>query len=201
MASDKYVTSQTLLKRAQNQDDELAWDEFVSFYKVFICQILHRMNIDWADFDDLVQEVLLKLWKGLPKYDRDKAKFRTWLSHVTRNTVLSYIRAKKRRPELESVGDQDIDDFAYLSSFSNSELEDIFEKEWRAYLCGIALENIKTLFSGHAVEAFTMSQKGMKPQEIADALGITKESASVLASRVRSKFSAEVKKLILNLEF
>jgi len=43
--------------------------------------------------------------------------------------------------------------------------------------------------------------EGLSPQEIGDKLGIGKKSVSVLASRVRSKFSAEIKKLIVEMEF
>jgi len=201
MANEKYITRQTLLMRAQDPDDGDAWEEFIHFYKPFIFQILHRMKINVNDFDDLVQDILLKLWKGLPKYDKQKAKFRTWLSCVTRNTVISFFRTKSSRPDLLGVEDHVLEDAAFLNSYSSAELEKLFEDEWRAYLCNMALENIKKLFTGNAVEAFILSQKGMKPQEIAEKLNLTKESVSVLTCRVRSKFSSELKKLVNNLEF
>lgn len=201
MANEKYVTRQTLLMRAQDPQDSDAWEEFILFYKPFLFQILHRMNINFNDFDDLVQDILLKLWKGLSKYDKEKAKFRTWLSYVTRNTVISFFRSKSSRPDLMEMDAEALEQTAYINSFSTTALEKIFEDEWRAYLCSLAMENIKKLFTGNAVEVFTMSQKGMKPQEIADELNLTKESVSVLSSRVRSKFSAELKKLVNNLEF
>ena len=199
MASEKYVTRQTLLIRAKDPKDENAWEEFILFYKPFICQILHKMNISFNDFDDLVQDVLVKLWKGLVKYDSDKSKFRTWLSCVTRNTVISYFRAKSSRPSLETA--EDLENQAKFTSYSDSELEKIFEDEWRSYLCSLALENIKKLFTGNAVEAFKLSQKGLRPAEIAEKLGLSKESVPVLTSRVRSKFAAELKNLVVNLEF
>jgi len=198
---DKYVTSMTLLMRAQDPDDADAWTEFVEFYQRFIYHILHKMNINVNDFDDLVQDVLLKLWKGLPGFDKKKSKFRTWISHVTRNTVVSYFRSKSARPDLVGIETDCLEAISYMSSFSESELEDLFENEWRAYLCSIAFENIKKLFTGNAINAFEMSQDGLSPQEIGDKLGLTKESVSVLTSRVRSKFAAEIKKLITNLEF
>mgnify|MGYP001039265362 CR=1 FL=1 len=201
MSEDKYVTSQTLLLRARNPQDHSAWDEFIEFYKRFIYHILHKMNINANDQDDLVQDVLLKLWKGLPNYDKDKSKFRTWLSHVTRNTVLNHFRSKKSRPDLVGMEPAGLAETAYMESFSEPELEELFENEWRAYLCSIAFENIKKLFTGNAIAAFDLSQDGLRPQQIADKLGMTKESVSVLTSRVRAKFAGEVKKLINNLQF
>ena len=201
MANEKYITRQTLLMRAQDPQDNNAWEEFVAFYKPFICQILHKMNINFNDFDDLVQDVLLKLWKGLPKYDTKKAKFRTWLSHVTRNTVISFFRSRSCRPDLVKMESDEVEETAYMSSFSESDLEKIFEDEWRSYLCSLALEKIEKLFTGNAVAAFKLSQKGKSPAVIAEELNLSKDSVPVLTSRVRSKFTAELKSLVINLEF
>lgn len=199
MADERYLTRQTLLLRAKDPNNGEAWEEFVTFYKPFIFQILHKMNISYNDFDDLVQDVLLKLWKGLEKYDNEKSKFRTWLSHVTRNTVLSYFRSRTIRPNIDNS--DEIDNCTSLQSYSDSDLEKIFEEEWRAYLCNIALEKVKKLFTGNAVQAFTLSQKGKSPSEIAEELGLSKESVPVLTSRVRKRFATELKSLMSNLEF
>ena len=199
MTDERYLTRQTLLMRAKDPNDGDAWEEFVTFYKPFICQILHKMNISYNDFDDLVQDVLLKLWKGLEKYDREKSKFRTWLSHITKNTVISYFRSRNIRPNIDNS--DDIEGCNAFNSYSDSDLEKIFEDEWRAYLCGLALEKVKKLFTGQAVEAFNLSQKGKSPAEIAAELGLSKESVPVLTSRVRKRFASELKSLVLNLEF
>ena len=199
MADERYLTRQTLLMRAKDPSDGQAWEEFVTFYKAFIYQILHKMNISYNDLDDLVQDVLIKLWKGLEKYDREKSKFRTWLSHVTRNTVTSYFRSQNIRPNLDNS--DDIEATNVLDSYSDSDLEKIFEDEWRAYLCSLALEKVNKLFTGQAVEAFKLSQKGKGPAEVAEELGLSKESVPVLTSRVRKRFTYELKTLVLNLEF
>lgn len=199
MADESYLTRQTLLMRAQDPNDGDAWEEFVIFYKPFICQILHKMNINYNDFDDLVQDVLLKLWKGLESYDKNKSKFRTWLSHVSRNTVISYFRSRSIRPNIDNSDELETNNA--FGSYSDSDLEKIFEDEWRAYLCSLALDKVKKLFTGHAVEAFTLSQKGKSPAEIAEELGLSKESVPVLTSRVRKRFASELKSLVQTLEF
>ena len=200
MSEDKYLTRQTLLIRAQSGNDQDAWDEFVKFYKAFIYHILKKMNVrSKDDMDDLVQDVLLKLWKGLKSYDKSKSKFRTWLSLITKNTVISHFRKKSVRPDLLGVESAELEN--KFSTYSESELEEIFENEWRAYLCTIAYGNIQKLFTGNALEVFKLSQEGMSSGDIAEKLGLTKESVYVLASRVKSKFAGEVKKLINNLEF
>lgn len=200
MADDKYLTRQTLLQRAQQQEEN-AWEEFVAFYKDFIYHILHKMNIQSIDFEDLVQDVLLKLWKGLSSYDKDKSKFRTWLSHVTRNTVLSYFRSKSRRPQGVDLESEESAVNKYFAELSDNQLEEMFEKEWQAYICTIAFGNIKKLFSGQAVEAFTMSQKEIPTDQICEKLGVKKDSLYVLISRVKSKYVNEIRRLVREMEF
>ena len=89
--TDDSQTRQTLLIRARNQNDHQAWEEFVDVYKRFIYHILHRMTIHENDFDDLVQEVLLRLWKKLASYKSEVGRFRSWLARVIRNLVLDYL--------------------------------------------------------------------------------------------------------------
>lgn len=45
--------------------------------------------------DDLTQDAFLKAWKNLKKYDPESAKFKTWLMHIARNTVIDHLRKKK----------------------------------------------------------------------------------------------------------
>ncbi|MCH2209045.1 MAG: RNA polymerase sigma factor [Lentisphaerales bacterium] len=200
MTDDKYLTRQTLIMRACNQDDESAWEEFVEFYQKFIYHILHKMNISLNDFEDLVQVVLLQLWKGLSTYRAEESKFRTWLSRVTRNTVLSYLDKMQRQVKRqEQMGDLQ-EALHHLNSYSQAELEKMIESEWQAYVTTMALENIRPLFSGMAIEAFLLNQKGKSGEEIAKALDLKKESVYVLVSRVKNKFVDEMRSLIRELE-
>jgi RNA polymerase sigma-70 factor (ECF subfamily) len=199
-SDDKYLTSQTLLMRAKNPDDHQAWEDFVAFYQRFIYHILHKMNISLNDFDDLVQVVLLRLWESLKNYEKMDCKFRSWLSQVTRNTVLNYLDKQQRQVKRQSQMGEYQDMQLKLNSYGDGELERLIENEWRAYVSTMALENIRKLFSGVAVEAFLLSQKEVSGDDIARELGIKKDSAYVLISRVKSKFIAEMKRLIHEME-
>ncbi len=198
--SDKYVTRLTLLARAKNPEDHQAWEEFVSFYQRFIYHILHKMSIDLNDFDDLVQVVLLRLWEGLASYDKQDCKFRSWLSCVTRNTVLNYLDKQQRQQNRQvQMGDcQEM--HIFLNGLSDTELDKMIEHEWRAYISTLALEKLKKLFSGVAIDAFLLSQAEVSTEDIAEKLGIKKASVYVLTSRVRSKFVDEMRRLVRELE-
>ena len=53
------------------------------------------------DVEDLVQEVFLKVYANLDRYDEVKASLSTWIYTITRNTVYDYLKAKRDRPVFE----------------------------------------------------------------------------------------------------
>ena len=108
--SDEFLTRNTLLQRAQNPKDEQAWEEFVSFYETFIFILLRQMNIPYQDCDDLTQAVLIKVWKKLATFDPARAKFRTWLSTLIRNTVINHWDSLSRRNKrVEKYGETTVE--------------------------------------------------------------------------------------------
>lgn len=48
---------------------------------------------DYAN--DIVQDVFIKVWKNIKKFDHNKANFKTWIFAITRNTITDYLRKKK----------------------------------------------------------------------------------------------------------
>lgn len=195
MNDDKYVTRKTLLMRAKNRNDQDAWEEFVEVYRRFIFHVLNRMNVNENDFDDMVQEVLIRLWEKLGSYDPEKARFRSWLSFVIRNIVINSFRKKNLHVEkLEQFSD------SLSTKSSKSEVEKMIEREWKMHVSNMALTTIKELFSGKAVQVFEMSLQGLDNAQISVQLGIGQNSVKVLKSRVKSRYMAEVQRLITEFE-
>ena len=63
--------------------------------KGIILKISHSFCRNKADRDDLCQEILLRLWKGLPRYD-PAYPFTTWMYRVALNVAISYYRQLKK---------------------------------------------------------------------------------------------------------
>jgi RNA polymerase sigma factor (sigma-70 family) len=58
------------------------------------------------DADDLVQEVLLKVWRSLSTF-RSESSFRTWMTRVAINEVLQWYRRERHRSRCQSPDDLD----------------------------------------------------------------------------------------------
>ena len=92
---------------AARAGDERAFGELVAPYRRELRALCYRMSGSIHDADDLLQEVLLRAWKGLAAF-KAEASVRTWLYRITVNTCLTALAAKKRRAlptELGPAGD------------------------------------------------------------------------------------------------
>ena len=87
--SSSFHTHHSLLQRAVDLDDGKAWDQFVGQYRRFILCVLNQLGVPHNDLEDLSQQILIALTRDLSRYDRDRARFRTWLSTIVRNKANS----------------------------------------------------------------------------------------------------------------
>ncbi len=155
------------------------------------------MNVSASDFDDLVQNVLLKLWRSIASYNPGKARFRTWLGVVVRNAVYDQFAETQRRRKLLQ---QELEFLQMLEEEPASEIEHLIEQEWAEYVTSLAMERIQKLFSDEAVKSFTMSLDGTSAKEIAEELNLSPDSVYTLKSRVKARFIKEIKAVIDELE-
>lgn len=200
---DQYQTRQTLLERACNRDDEGAWTEFLGYYQAFILMVVYKMGIRQADADDIVQAVTLKLWKNIDRFkvDTERAKFRTWLSTVIRNTVIDHINQRKRQCESEAAMEDNPNALPqFLETTSQPDLDRLISSEWVAYVTTLAMEKIKPLFSNRAIEVFSMMLDGAEPQAVSKRFGIQENSVHKLKNRVKDRLIEEIRRIREELE-
>jgi len=79
-------------------DDESrsAFDDLVAQYQVKVFRLLYSLIRNKERAEDVTQDVFLKVWLALPKYD-GRASMATWLYSIARNTGLSHLRSEKYR--------------------------------------------------------------------------------------------------------
>lgn len=197
---DPYKTRKTLIQRLKENQDEQSWEEFLQTYKRYIYSIIRRMNIYEDDADDIAQQVMIKIWKGIATVDNSPAKpFRNWLSTVTSNCVKDFMR--KRRGEVERVEKASKDEtISYLNTIELPDIHRIAEEEWETHLANLAMERIEGLFSGKAVQVFMMSLEGQDVASIAQKMELRENSVYRLKNRVKERLAEEIKQLREELE-
>ena len=197
MDGDFYKTRRTLLERLHDRNDDSSWKEFVETYRGYIFVVIRRMGIDETSAEDLVQQVLVKLWDKLPEFSYDsKRRFRSYVATITRNKVNDFVRSL--RAEQNRIDKKYSDDS--LKVIEVPEVEVIAQQEWELFIANRALQNIRESFSGNAIEVFERMLNGEDPEEIAATLEIKKNSVHQLNKRVKEKMIEEIKRLKFELE-
>lgn len=72
------------------------WEDVARDYGRFLYTVAYRLTGNSDDAQDLVQEVLLKVRRGLETYR--PGSMEGWLSRITTNTFLDETRRRRRRP-------------------------------------------------------------------------------------------------------
>lgn len=79
------VADELLVKRCVDGNDRHSFRLLYRRHQERVRQILYQL-CDPLSLDDLVQEVFLRAWKGLPKF-RQSSQFSTWLYRITWNVA------------------------------------------------------------------------------------------------------------------
>lgn len=88
-----------MLVLSAQQGDLKAFDQLVTRHRGKIYAMIRQMVKNEADACDISQEVFIKAWQALPRFEI-KARFSTWLYRIAHNAVYDWSR--KKRPEAMS---------------------------------------------------------------------------------------------------
>ncbi|MEP4077271.1 RNA polymerase sigma factor [Haloferula sp.] len=191
------LTKHTLLQRACDPGNDRAWEEFVQNYRRFILYILGQLGVDQDDVEDVTQQILLALTRDLPRYDRTRARFRTWLSTVIRNAALVHFRTlKNQRTRLEVLED----DPSISKLTPEPEISRLIEVEWSTYISNLAMERVREVFQGEAVHVFELGLDGHSAATIAQQTGLSVASVYTLRKRVKKRLYLEIRAVVAELE-
>jgi RNA polymerase sigma factor (sigma-70 family) len=122
-------TSLSLIDRARQSTDSLAWDRLIEVYTPLLRQWLRAYDVQDADAEDLIQEVLAVVARELPKFDHSRrtGAFRGWLRKVLVNRLRNFWRARASRPAVRGTSslleqlDQLEDETSQLSRIWNDQ--------------------------------------------------------------------------------
>ena len=62
-----------------------------------IFSFVFNMLGQYQDTEDILQDIFLKVFKNLKKYNSEKASFRTWLYRIANNETINYLKSAQVR--------------------------------------------------------------------------------------------------------
>jgi len=162
--------------------EQSAWEEIVARYRRKVFHIAYKFTGKHDEAEDLSQEIFLKVFKSLDKFNRD-ADFSTWLSSVARNYCIDYYRASKREKEV-LVEDLVAFDLAVATSGSNPQraLED---RDRRSFL----RRGLDGLPEKLREAVILRDLHGLSYQEMADRLRLPEGTVKSRINRGREELS------------
>ena len=77
--------------------DEKSLEFLISKYLKLIYSFVYKNVGGTAEAEDITQEVFIKVWKNIKKFDQNK-NFRPWIFQIAKNTSIDFLRKKKSIP-------------------------------------------------------------------------------------------------------
>ena len=112
--------AQLLTDFGRPENREKAFGQLIQKYQQRVYLLVRKMVIDHDDADDVVQEVFIKVWKNLGKFEGGSQLF-TWIYRIATNECLRFLERKKKKRFWISVNDAStelaakIDHASYIS--------------------------------------------------------------------------------------
>jgi RNA polymerase sigma-70 factor (ECF subfamily) len=97
----------SLLERCK-RNDGVAWRFLVARYSGMVYTIAYNFTADSRLAEDLTQEIFLKVYTSLKRFD-PKKNFKQWLSTVARNHCIDDYRKRRARREVPLGSDEVMD--------------------------------------------------------------------------------------------
>jgi RNA polymerase sigma factor (sigma-70 family) len=105
---------------------ERGYTQLVKKYQEKIYWHIRRLVVDHDDANDVMQNVFIKVWKGLDQF-REDARFYTWLYRIATNESLSFLEKEKKKV---SVSFEDIS-LALSEKLAADKDFDLSKIEWK----------------------------------------------------------------------
>ncbi|WP_244971252.1 RNA polymerase sigma factor [Vallitalea guaymasensis] len=181
----------TIIKKAKKGDKD-AFEKLIIKYEKRVYNIAYQMFGNEHDANDMAQEVFIKIYKSLDKFNF-KSSFSTWIHRITVNTCIDEYRKKKKNNKVESMDESmEQQDGVIHKQFVDKGLtpeEKVIKNENILFI----RESINELKEEHKMIIILRDIKGYSYDDIADILGI---SIGTVKSRI-SRARLSLKKIII----
>jgi RNA polymerase sigma factor (sigma-70 family) len=186
------TTPVSLLERvAQNQAGP-DWNKFVAIYQPLLRSWLFPQVPQFADVEDLIQDILTLLVTKLPEFRHtgQPGAFRAWLRQIVAYRLKNFWRQQQRSARADFPND--LEQFADALEDPAHELSRRWEEEHDRHIVTKLLTEIRSEFSAMTWEMFDRSVlQGLSPAQVAAELNVTRNAVFIARSRILRRLREE----------
>lgn len=190
-------TRSSVLRAVANTENEAAWNRLFDLYAGFVYSIARSKGLNADDADDIVQIVFSDLARNLPTfaYDREKGRFRSYLTGLVSWRVMDRLRSGKRDAELKA-------DFLEEAKSATAAGDNEFsEREWQAAAMEEALRRMKSEVRPEHYAAFVASAvEGQDTETVTNLYGISRDNLYQIRTRLTEKLRETVAKVLAEMD-
>jgi RNA polymerase sigma-70 factor (ECF subfamily) len=189
-------TSLSLLERLTGTPTDDDWRRLLDLYQPLLRAWMARAGVPVCDTDDLVQEVLLVVFREVGGFERrGEGAFRAWLRTILVHRMRDFFRAQKYRPT--ATGDSDfLRQLGELES-PDSALSQLWDREHDEYVAASLLRRVQGDFAPATWQAFRRHVlEGEPAAQVAAELNLSLNSVLLAKSRVLKRLRQELAGLV-----
>lgn len=178
-----------LVRRCQ-AGDGTAWEGIVRSQTRRIYNLCYRFTGQRQEAEDLTQEVFVRMFRTLGKYDPGQGSLNVWLYRVARNLLIDHYRASRRDRMTSSIDDEEspieLTETKAPSPHRAAELGELRE----------TLQKALTRLSPELREAVILRDlQGMEYREIAQVLSIPEGTVKSRINRGRAEMARVLQRM------
>jgi RNA polymerase sigma-70 factor (ECF subfamily) len=168
--------------------EERAFQELVERYQTRLLNFIYRTIGDREKAEDLVQEVFIRVYRHLHRFDRSK-KFSTWAYTIASNLAKNELRNRSRNPLVlfQTIkGNWDDDDRPLQFEDTTARPDDLYRKR---HLRELVAETVAKLPEHHRQVFVLRELEGKSYEEIAEITDCNLGTVKSRLNRARNAFA------------
>ena len=166
-----------MMPHKNSQDAFLA---ALSAHKGILYKVSNAYCARPEDRNDLVQEIIVELWRAYPGFDATRAQFSTWMYRIALNVAISMHRGQARRIH-DALPIDTLLDFAAADAELAKGNDDL-----------LALQQLLASLDALSRALILLYVEGYEQNEIAELTGLTPTNVSTRLQRIKQKLAGQV---------
>lgn len=185
------TTHGSLLLRVRDPRDEEGWRTFYDIYSPLILRYAQARGLRPADAEEILQECMTALARGMRDFDYSPAKgrFKSWLRSMVNHQVINFLRRRRDR----QAGEEQL---AVLPDTDPS-VSAVWDRTWRVQRLTYCLEQVRAEVAPKTYDAFCRYVLDEWPvTRVAEELGVSANDVYLAKSRITKRLKDKMFELL-----